>query len=139
MKKYFIRSNLELSSFDVLQYSPLALAFVGDAVHSLYVRSRLVGTMDVKVNDLQRLTSSVVRATSQSKVMQDIKDSLTEEELSLVNRARNTKTNNIAKNATAKDYKQSTGFEALIGFLYLTGQEERMNNFLAKSFEEFIC
>ena len=131
--------NCEMKSFDVLQYSPLALAFVGDAVHSLFVRTTLVQKKDIKVNDLQKLTASVVKAISQSKILTAIMGDLTQDELSLVKRARNTKTNNIAKNATAKDYKLSTAFEALIGYLYLSGQIERMNHFLEISYKEILC
>ncbi len=139
MKSFYIDSDLNKDPFEVLQYSALALAFVGDAVHSLYVRTRLVLVKDIKVNDLQKKTSSVVRATSQSGFLESVMDTLSDDEIALVRRARNTHTNNIAKSATAKEYKLSTAFEALIGYLYLSGQVERMNRFLEKSFEEKVC
>lgn len=139
MKNFYIDSDLDRDPFEVLQYNTLALAFVGDAVHSLYVRTRLVLIKDIKVNDLQKKTSGVVRATSQSEFLESIMDTLSESEIALVKRARNTHTNNIAKSATAKEYKLSTAFEALIGYLYLSGQVERMNELLEKSFEERLC
>ena len=139
MEKFLVMSNMSLEPFSVRQYNSLALAFVGDAVHSMYVRARLVGTMNIKVNDLQKITASVVRASSQCDVIDKVFDTLEEDEKLLVKRARNTKTNNTPKSATAKEYQLSTAFEALVGYWYLTGQNEKMNEILELSFKGCIC
>lgn len=117
------------------QLNPLVLAFVGDALHSLYVRKRFSLSSDCKTNALQKNTSRVVKASSQSKQLEGLKDILNEEEIDIARRARNTKTNNVAKNSTLSDYKRSTSFEAVVGYLYLTGQYERVMEILNKGFD----
>jgi len=134
--KYDIFSNEDVISKDkARQLNPLVLAFVGDAVHSLYVRKRLSLTIDCKTNMLQKNTSKVVKASSQSKQLEGLKEFLNEDEMDIARRARNTKTNNIAKNSTLSDYKRSTSFEAVMGYLYLTGQHERVIELLNKGFD----
>lgn len=110
--------------------SALSLAFVGDAVHSLYVRTILVEDADYKQKDLQAKTSQIVRASNQAKALDLIEPLLTEEETALMTRARNMRTNNKAKNSSAVEYKRSTAFEAIIGYLYLKKDFERMKQFL---------
>ncbi|MEG2014163.1 MAG: ribonuclease III domain-containing protein [Clostridia bacterium] len=112
------------------QLNPLALAFVGDAVHSLFVREILVHKQDSKAGVLHTLTSSEVKCTHQCLMLDKIIDSFTEEEIDIYKRARNCHNNNVAKNATLVEYKKATGFEAVIGYLYLTGQRERLTVFL---------
>ncbi|MGN1227527.1 MAG: Mini-ribonuclease 3 [Christensenellales bacterium] len=114
----------------------LALAFVGDAVHSLYVRTVLVGQADFKQKDLQAKTSEIVRASNQSKTLAKIEGVLTEDEKGVMLRARNAHTNNKAKNSTLQEYKRSTAFEAIIGYLYLQKKFERMNMFLSLSMND---
>ena len=129
----FGKENI-ISEEKARQLNPLVLAFVGDAVHSLYVRKRFSLASDCKTNALQKNTSKVVKAGSQSKQLESLKDILTLDELDIARRARNTKTNNVAKNSTLSDYKRSTSFEAVIGYLYLTGQYERVIELLNKGF-----
>lgn len=110
--------------------NPVVLAFIGDAVYSLYVREELAFTRDCKTGELNKLSSAQVCAKAQAEFISRIMDSLTEEEISIYKRARNTKKGTKSKNSTVAEYNMSTGFEALIGFLYITGNEERLNYLL---------
>ena len=103
------------------------LAFIGDAVYSLYVRNKVVLNNSCKTNELHKLTSNVVKACGQSEFVEDILQYLNEFEMEVYKRARNYKTANIAKNAKVNDYKRATGLEAIIGYLYLCGKIERIN------------
>ena len=109
----------------------LSLAFLGDAIHSLYVRFALVNCADFKQKDLQKISSSIVCAKNQAKAFDLILPELNEQEIGVVKRARNAKTNNIAKNSSIEEYKKSTAFEALIGYLYLSDEVEKMDKFLS--------
>lgn len=108
------------------QLSPVTLAFVGDAVYSLFVRQREVLTSDKKPAELQRLTSLAVSAKGQSELLERIESAFTEEEEAIYHRGRNAKKATKSKNASVTDYNRSTGFEAVLGFLYLTGQTDRI-------------
>lgn len=112
--------------------SPIVLAFIGDAVYSLYVRERLVFSSDLKTGKLSEKTVENVKATSQAKFFKDIENLLTEEEFALYKRARNAKKPTKSKSASVAEYNSSTGFEALLGFLYITGNIERLNFLLNK-------
>jgi len=117
------------------QLNPLVLAFVGDSVQTLYVRTRLAESSDMKTGELQRLTAREINATRQSKAAMDIMEEFTDNELAIFKRARNSHTATVAKNATVTDYKKASGYEAVIGYLYLTGQSERMQYILKKGEE----
>ena len=99
----------EMTKEEALMYAPLTLAFLGDAVYELAIR----------------LSSALAKAGAQSIAMEAIEPILNEDELSVYRRGRNAKSHTMAKNATVIDYRRATGFEALIGYLYLTGQKER--------------
>ena len=114
------------------QLNPQVLAFVGDAVHSLYVRTELVLSSDAKAGVLHKRAAAAVRAEAQSEKIGRLESLLTEEEAEIYRRGRNAKTVNTAKNASVTEYHRATGFEALIGYLYLTGQRERMELFLSE-------
>ena len=111
--------------------NPVVLAFVGDAVYTLYIRTKACVGSDKKANDLNKESAAEVSAVSQAKKISEILPLLTEEELSIFKRARNTKKNTRAKHASVSEYNKSTGFEAVVGYLYLTGQEERIHEILA--------
>lgn len=113
----------------------LSLAFLGDAIHSLYVRTIFVTSKDYKQKDLQAMTSAIVCAKNQSKTLQLIESELEEDERQIMQRARNAHTNNKAKNSTLKEYKYSTAYEALIGYLYMQKKFDKMQHFLEKSME----
>ena len=122
---------LKKTKVDAFQMNVLALAFIGDAIHSLYVRNELILKADFKQKDLQRLTSKVVRARNQANALDFLVGELSEEEKDLAKRARNAKTNNIAKNSSIEEYKKSTSFEALVGYFYLTENEKKLSRFLS--------
>ena len=106
----------------------LELAYLGDTIYDLYVRRRLV-IAGGRMKDLHRAAVAQVRASAQSEALARIEDMLTEEEHSVVRRARNAK-QNPPKNADPGDYHRSTAFEALLGYLYLLGREERLDEIL---------
>ncbi|MBQ9709528.1 MAG: Mini-ribonuclease 3 [Clostridia bacterium] len=107
--------------------NPVVLAYIGDAVYSLYTREKLTFFSDLKVNDLHRLASSEVKASSQAEFADILMPVLTEEESDIFRRARNAKKTTKAKNATVAEYNKSTGFEALLGYLYIIGEHDRLN------------
>ena len=106
-------------------YSPLALAFQGDAFYELAVRTMLLSEGNARPNDLNRRKRRLVNAGAQSQMMETIEPMLTEAEEAVYRRGRNAKSYTMAKNATMADYRRATGFEALVGYLYLSGRKER--------------
>ena len=115
--------------------SPITLAFVGDAVYSLYVRERLVSEHEFSAGEMQKLTSKDVSAHGQSELLEKLMEKFTEEESDIFKRGRNAKKPTKSKNATVAEYNRSTGFEAVLGFLYLTGRYERIDELLEDSNE----
>ncbi len=113
-----------------LNVNPIVLAFLGDAVYSLYVRKKLVFSSDFKANEMNTHTRDMVNASAQAAFARRILPVLTEEEAAVFKRARNAKKNTHAKNASLSDYHASTGLEAVLGFLYLIGDFERLNYLL---------
>ena len=112
--------------------SPVTLAFVGDAVYSLYVRQRLVLTTDYGTGELQKLSSLKVSAHGQSGLLEKLLPLLTEEETDIYKRGRNAKKPTKSKNASVVEYNRSTGLEAVLGFLYLTGRYSRITQLLGE-------
>ena len=119
-----------MSEKDALLMSALSLAYVGDAVHTLYVREHLVANSQLKPDTLHQLASSKVKAAAQAQLIQDIESRLTETEMSVFLRGRNAKAHHKAKNQSISDYRKATGLEAVLGYLYLTGQHERITELL---------
>lgn len=111
---------------DVRAYSPLTLAYIGDAVYDLIIRTVVVERANRPANTLHHITVKYVSAKAQSKIIEALMDSLTEDELSVYRRGKNSKPNTTAKNTSVADYMRATGFEAVIGYLYLTDQTERI-------------
>ena len=118
------------------QLSSITLAFIGDAVYSLFIREKLVFIKDDKGDTLNRKTAELVRASAQANFIDKIYPILTEQEIEVYKRARNTKKSTRAKSATVGEYNKATGFEALIGFLYITGNTDRLNYLLNYEQEE---
>jgi len=110
--------------------NPVVLAFVGDAVYTLIVREELVLAHDFKTGELNKLSANEVCAQSQADKIDAIFDKLTEDEVDIFKRARNAKKPTKSKSAPVAVYNKSTGFEAVIGYLYLTGQKDRINELL---------
>lgn len=107
------------------EFSPLVLAYIGDAVYELIIRSILVSMGNRPVNKLNKDATSLVKASAQSEIVKLISDKLSEEEYTVFKRGRNSSPHTMAKNASMTDYKYATGFEALIGFLYLDNRCDR--------------
>lgn len=110
--------------------NPIVLAFVGDAVYSLFVREKLTFSTDCKTGELNKLATKKVNAVAQAEFINKILPFLTEEELSVFKRARNAKKPTKAKNASVAEYNSATGFEAVVGYLYIIGEIERLNYLL---------
>ena len=116
---------------EVLKIHPVTLAFVGDAVYSLYVREKLVKAGEDKPGVYQKAASAAVSARGQNELLKKIEPLFTEEEAEIFRRARNSRKNSKAKNATAAEYNRSTGFEAVVGYLYLTENFPRIEEILS--------
>ena len=113
------------------QLNPLVLAFVGDAIYEVFIRSYLVDlNRDMSVHKLHVKAISYVKAQAQSNIIKKLEPVLTEEEYTIYKRGRNSKSGTVPKNADLQEYRAATGFEALLGFLYLTEQNERLNELL---------
>ena len=121
-----IKELFECREQDVRAYSPLTLAYMGDAIYDLIIRSVVVERGNRAANDLHKRTTRYVKAEAQAKMIMALMEELTEEEEAVYKRGRNAKSYTSAKNATIGDYRKATGFEALMGFLYLTDQTDRM-------------
>lgn len=123
---------------DIRTYSPLTLAYIGDAVYELVIRSLVVERGSRPVNELHHLTTGLVNAGAQAGMLRRLLelDVLTDEEADVVRRGRNAKPYTTAKNATRSDYHKATGFEALMGYLYLTGREQRMLELIRTAIDE---
>jgi len=115
---------------EIRSLSPLTWAYVGDSVYELYVRTHLINTTKLKPHELHVKSIGYVKARAQAKFLQELETILTEEEKDIARRGRNTQTHHIAKNATVQEYMYSTAFEALIGYLYLTKQDERLEEII---------
>ena len=122
----FIKNEFAVESRDIRTYSPLTLAYIGDGVFDLIIRSVVVGNGNTSPNKLHQHTSGIVKATTQAAMVDALEDILTEEEADVYRRGRNAKSHSVAKNASVGEYRKATGFEALIGYLYLDGQMERI-------------
>ncbi|WP_041701804.1 Mini-ribonuclease 3 [Gottschalkia acidurici] len=117
----------QLNIKDVRQLSPLQLAYIGDAVYELLVRTYILSKKNISVHHLHKEAIKYVKAKAQRDILFSIEENLTEEEWNVVKRGRNAKSGTVPKNADLQDYKYSTGFEALIGFLYLLKRYDRLD------------
>ena len=120
-----------LTKTQAAQINAVTLAFLGDAVFTLFVRERLVRSNTGKAADLQRAAAKVVSAKGQSVFLDKVLALFTEEENEVFHRGRNAKKATKSKNASAGEYARSTGFEAVLGYLYLTGEDERIARLLS--------
>lgn len=135
MKNKDILSAFEIEEKDIRTYSPLTLAFLGDSVYELIIRTLVVGKGNTSPAKLHRASSSFEKAAAQSALLDRIEEFLTEEEMEYVRRGRNSKPRTMAKNASAHDYLKATGLETLIGYLYIKGDEERLIELMKKGTE----
>ena len=122
----YIIEQFGIDEVDVKTYSPLTLAYIGDEIYDLIIRTIVVGRGNTKAANLHRATSQLVKAHAQSEMMHTIAPLLNEEEADIYRRGRNAKSPTMAKNASMSDYRRATGFEALMGYLYLKDEFPRI-------------
>lgn len=136
MEEFLGSFNLNLMKQGELQtVSPLVFAYIGDALYEIYVRTYIVHKYKVKVNELHKLSTKFVKAAAQAKIVHAIEGELTEEEWKMIKRGRNQKSGSVAKNASITDYKYATGFECLLGYLYLLGKTKRLEEIINKAID----
>ena len=128
-----IKRDFGLGEVDLRTLSPLTLAFVGDCVYDLILRTVIVERHNASPNQLHREKSRLAKAPAQAEMAEALQEHLTQEELAVYRRGRNAKSHTTAKNASVLDYRKATGLEALYGWLYLSGQEERLLQLLRLS------
>lgn len=135
MEKSLILETFNLKEQDIRTFSGLNLAYVGDAVYDLIIRTYVTEQGARSVNALNKMKVKYVNAKAQSDIITALLDELTEEETDVYKRGKNSKPQSTAKNATLSDYHRATGFEALVGYLYLTGKTERLMYLVKKGVE----
>lgn len=121
----YLNEQFNIKAQDIRTYSPLTLAYIGDAIFDVIIRSILVNKGNTAVNKLHTRASSIVKAPTQAKIVAAVMDELTEDEKDIYRRGRNSKPHTKAKNATTMDYLEATGFEAVMGYLYLKNDMDR--------------
>lgn len=121
-----VRKTFDCGEIDIRTYSPLTLAYIGDAIYDLVVRTVVVERANTSPNKLHHKTVGYVNAGMQARMIEALSGELTEEEMTVYKRGRNAKSYTMAKNATVIEYRKATGMEALCGYLYLTGKQERL-------------
>ena len=133
LKEFFDYINAGENFLTILQsksHNVLTFAYVGDAVFTLFVRTHLAEKSTAKSGILHTQTTKFVKASYQAKLIEMLMQNMSQEEMQIVLTARNAKTNNIAKHSNIEEYKKSTSFEALVGFLYMTNQTQRLTEIL---------
>ena len=131
-----IKQSFACSEVDIRTYSPLTLAYIGDAIYDLVIRTIVVERGNCSANNLHKKTIGYVNARVQARMVDALEEELTEEEASVCRRGRNAKSYTAAKNASIIEYRKATGLEALCGYLYLQGQQERMLELIKKGLEK---
>ncbi len=125
--------RLQYTGINPKDVNPMVLAYLGDAIYELFIRSIVVKANRSKVRELHKLTVGFVKAESQAKALKLVQNMLTEEEMGIVRRGKNHKVSSIPKNIGVMEYKMATGFEALLGYLYLLNKGERLQELMEKS------
>ncbi len=132
----YLKEQFQLADIDVRSYSPLSLAYIGDSIYDLLIRTIIMGEGNLPVQKMHKKASGLVKAQKQAAMMDRILPLLTEEEVGVFKRGRNAKPHTVAKNASVSDYRRATGFEALVGYLYLSGNIKRIIDLMKVSLEE---
>ena len=130
-----IKREFGCREIDIRTYSPLTLAYIGDAIYDLVIRTIVVERGNTSPNKLHKKTVQYVSARVQAKLIDGLMEELTEEEQEVYRRGRNAKSYTTAKNATVIEYRKATGLEALCGYLYLQGKQERMLSLIKRAVE----
>ena len=123
---YKLKKGFDCEEVDIRTYSPLTLAFIGDCIFDLIIRTVIIERGNRAPESLHKKKSTIVKAATQAAMAEALLEDLTDVEMSFYRRGRNAKSYTTAKNATIADYRKATGLEALLGYLYLTNQEDRM-------------
>lgn len=126
---------LKLQNVDPCSYSPLVLAYIGDAVYELVIRTKVINRGSMQVSKMHKKSASLVKAESQANLFKCLEEELTPEEKAVYKRGRNAKAVTMAKHASMIDYRMATGFEALVGYLYVTEQLDRLMELLSLGLE----
>ena len=121
-----IKKEFQCQEQDIRSYSPLTLAYIGDCIYEIIVRTVVVERGNKSPQRLHKNVTKYVKAETQCELFQVLQDELTEEEMAVMRRGRNAKSFTTAKNASVSDYRKASGLEALFGYLYLSGQAERV-------------
>ena len=132
----YLKEQFEIADIDVRTYSPLTLAYIGDGIYDLIIRSLVVAKGNTRAGELHKRTSQLVKAKTQAELIEVLLPFLTEEEADIYRRGRNAKSPTMAKNATMSDYRKATGFEALMGYLYLKDEFERIVELVKTGIEQ---
>ena len=131
-----MEESIKMDKIKLITMSPLVLAYLGDTVYESYIRQHLIRqNINRKVNNLHKLAIQYSKAKAQATIIHELEDELTEEEMKIFKRGRNQKSHTAPKNADIIDYKYATGFEALIGYLYLSEDKERLEYIVKKGIE----
>lgn len=131
-----VKKEFDCKETDIRTYSPLTLAYIGDAIYDLVIRTVVVERANQSANNLHKKTVRYVNARVQAKMIEAVESELTEEEAAVYHRGRNAKSYTSAKNASIIEYRKATGLEALCGYLYLTGQQERLLGLIHEAIEK---
>ena len=115
---------------------PLVWAYIGDCIYEIYIRMQLVNNTKLHPHELHVETTKYVKAQAPAQVLTKIEEILTEEEKEIVRRGRNAQNHHLPKNSSLAEYSKATAFEALIGYLYLSKQDERLSQILEKCIEK---
>ena len=131
-----MEESIKMDKIKLITMSPLVLAYLGDTVYESYIREHLIRqNINRKVNNLHKLAIQYSKAKAQATIIHELEDELNEEEMKIFKRGRNQKSHTAPKNADIIDYKYATGFEALIGYLYLSEDKERLEYIVKKGIE----
>lgn len=131
-----IKQKFDCKEVDIRTYSPLTLAYIGDAIYDLVIRTVVVERANRPANSLHKMTIRYVNAKTQAQMIEALEPELSEEERAVYHRGRNAKSYTSAKNASVVDYRKATGLEALLGYLYLQGEMDRLLALVCLAFEK---
>ena len=127
----YYRESMDMEKVDPAVYSPLVLAYIGDGVYEVMIRAKVINRGSMQVNKLHKHSAMLVKASAQAALIQAIEPDLTAQEHAVYKRGRNAKSATVAKNASVIDYRKATGFEALVGWLFLNGQYKRLTDLVS--------
>ncbi|MGI6007377.1 MAG: Mini-ribonuclease 3 [Ruminococcus sp.] len=133
--RYF-KEQFQLADVDIRTYSPLALAYIGDSIYDLLIRTMIMSEGNRPVQQMHRKASRLVKAPKQAEMIEKIRPHLTDEEERIYKRGKNAKPHTIAKNASLSEYHKATGMEAVMGYLYLSGNIKRIVDLVKIGLEE---